>query len=62
MAGVIMIILPGPALVVIPLGLLVLASEFLIIRRWIRTARKSFLSRNKTRGGTFSPLADTTNN
>ena len=33
-AGVVMIALPGPALVVIPLGLAVLATEFEIARRW----------------------------
>jgi hypothetical protein len=34
--GIIMIVLPGPAIVVIPLGLMILASEFAWARRVIR--------------------------
>jgi tellurite resistance protein TerC len=37
--GVAMIILPGPAFIVIPLGLAVLATEFNWARRWFRKAR-----------------------
>ena len=33
-AGIVMIALPGPAFVVIPIGLAVLATEFEIARRW----------------------------
>ena len=33
--GVLMIILPGPAFIVIPLGLVILASEFIWARRWL---------------------------
>lgn len=33
--GVAMIVLPGPAIVVIPLGLAILATEFLFARRWL---------------------------
>ncbi|MEJ0091791.1 MAG: PGPGW domain-containing protein [Limisphaerales bacterium] len=40
--GVAMIVLPGPAVVVIPLGLAVLATEFIWARRWLRKARKMF--------------------
>jgi uncharacterized protein (TIGR02611 family) len=38
-AGVAMIILPGPAFIVIPLGLAILATEFNWARRWMRKAR-----------------------
>ncbi len=37
--GVAMIILPGPAIVVIPLGLAILASEFAWARRWWHASR-----------------------
>ena len=38
--GVLMIILPGPAIVVIPLGLAILAAEFAWARRWLRRLRE----------------------
>ena len=37
--GVAMIVLPGPAFIVILLGLAVLATEFNWARRWLRKAR-----------------------
>ena len=40
--GIAMIVLPGPAVVVIPLGLAVLATEFIWARIWLRKARKMF--------------------
>jgi uncharacterized protein (TIGR02611 family) len=40
LVGIAMIVLPGPAVVVIPLGLAVLATEFLWARIWLRKARK----------------------
>jgi uncharacterized protein (TIGR02611 family) len=40
--GVAMIVLPGPAVVVSPIGLAVLATEFVWARRWLRKARKLF--------------------
>jgi tellurite resistance protein TerC len=39
--GVAMIVLPGPAIVVIPAGLAILATEFAWARRWLRIIRKS---------------------
>lgn len=39
--GVAMIILPGPALVVIPVGLAILATEYAWARRWLRVMRDS---------------------
>jgi tellurite resistance protein TerC len=40
--GIVMIVLPGPAVIVIPLGLAVLATEFIWARRWADKARKFF--------------------
>src|ERR1041385_176514 len=37
--GVALIVLPGPAFIVIPLGLAILAMEFAWARRWLRSAR-----------------------
>jgi hypothetical protein len=37
--GVVMIVLPGPALLVIPLGLAILGTEFAWARRLVRKAR-----------------------
>ncbi len=38
--GVVMLVLPGPALIVIPAGLAILALEFAWARRWLRIARE----------------------
>ena len=40
LVGVCMIVLPGPALVVIPLGLAILGLEFACARRWLRRMRE----------------------
>jgi tellurite resistance protein TerC len=37
--GIIMIVTPGPAIVVIPAGLAILAIEFVWARRWLRKLR-----------------------
>ena len=39
-AGVIMMVTPGPAFVMIPLGLAILATEFDFARRWLHWARE----------------------
>lgn len=39
--GVVMIILPGPAIVVIPIGLAILGTEFAWARRWLHLIRES---------------------
>ena len=39
--GVAMIVLPGPAVVVIPVGLAILATEFAWARRWLQAVRES---------------------
>ena len=38
-AGVVMIVMPGPAFVFIPVGLLILASEFKWAERWAQKAQ-----------------------
>ncbi|QNN52503.1 PGPGW domain-containing protein [Nocardioides mesophilus] len=40
LAGVVMIVTPGPAFVLIPLGLAILATEFAFARRWLDWARR----------------------
>jgi len=37
--GIALIVLPGPAFIVIPIGLAILASEFAWARRWLEKAR-----------------------
>jgi tellurite resistance protein TerC len=38
--GLAMLILPGPAIILIPLGLAILATEFRWARKWLATARQ----------------------
>jgi tellurite resistance protein TerC len=38
--GVALVVLPGPAFVVIPVGLAILATEYAWARRWLRKARR----------------------
>lgn len=38
--GIALILLPGPAFVVIPIGLSILATEFLWAKRWLKKARQ----------------------
>jgi tellurite resistance protein TerC len=40
--GVALIVLPGPAFLVIPAGLAILATEFVWARRWLHKARDFF--------------------
>lgn len=40
LAGIIMIVLPGPAFVVIPIGLGILGLEFAWARLWLRKVKK----------------------
>jgi hypothetical protein len=37
--GIALVVLPGPAFLVIPLGLAILATEFVWARRWLKKAR-----------------------
>jgi tellurite resistance protein TerC len=39
LVGLAMVVLPGPAIVVIPLGLVVLGIEFAWARRWLKRLR-----------------------
>lgn len=39
LGGIVMIVLPGPAVLVIPLGLAILGTEFLWAKRWLKRAR-----------------------
>jgi tellurite resistance protein TerC len=38
--GLVLLVLPGPAIVFIPLGLAILATEFRWARKWLSTARQ----------------------
>ena len=38
--GIVLLVLPGPAFVVIPVGLAILASEYALARRWLRKVRR----------------------
>ena len=43
--GVVMIVFPGPAFVVIPLGLAILSIEFAWARNWLRKVRQTISDR-----------------
>ena len=44
--GIGLMVLPGPAFLVIPLGLAILATEFVWARRWLKKARALVSMRN----------------
>ena len=44
--GVVMLVTPGPALVVIPVGLAILSIEFTFARSWLKRLRESISTRN----------------
>jgi len=47
--GIALLVLPGPAFIVIPIGLAILATEYAWARRWLRKAREytsSFVSKS----------------
>ena len=48
LTGILMLVLPGPALIVIPIGIVLLATEFVCIRKWLRSARRTFLKQKTT--------------
>jgi hypothetical protein len=57
-AGLALVVLPGPAFVVIPAGLAILAIEFAWAKRWLSKARGYLpgkYSRNKQAGSSSSP-------
>ncbi len=45
--GAALIVLPGPAFIVIPLGLAILAIEFAWARRWLHKARELLQGKNR---------------
>ena len=49
--GVIMIVTPGPALIVIPVGLAILSIEFAWARHWLRRLREAISQRNSNSRG-----------
>lgn len=54
LVGVAMIVLPGPATLVIPLGLAILGLEFAWARRWLRSIRdrsRHMIDRARARSG-----------
>jgi uncharacterized protein (TIGR02611 family) len=44
--GIALIVLPGPAIVVIPIGLAILSVEFAWARMWLKKARRSISSQS----------------
>jgi len=46
--GVVMIVTPGPALVLIPVGLAILSIEFAFARSWLKRLREAISSRNSS--------------
>jgi len=49
--GVVMIVTPGPALVLIPVGLAILSIEFAWARAWLKHLRKAISNRNSSNLG-----------
>ncbi len=49
--GLVMIVTPGPAIVVVPVGLAILSIEFTWARMWLRRLRKSISNRNSNSRG-----------
>ena len=49
--GIVMIVAPGPALVLIPLGLAILGLEFAWARLWLKRLRERISSRNRESHG-----------
>jgi tellurite resistance protein TerC len=45
--GIFMIVLPGPAFIVIPLGLAILATEFVWAKRWLDKVKQKISEQKK---------------
>jgi uncharacterized protein (TIGR02611 family) len=54
--GIALLVLPGPAFVVIPLGLAILATEYAWARRWLKKARR--LASDLVSGRERAPIRD----
>ena len=52
--GIVLIVLPGPAFIVIPIGLAILASEFIWARRLVERGR-ALISKIRQRGKKPAP-------
>jgi tellurite resistance protein TerC len=55
--GIALLVLPGPAFIVIPLGLAILASEYAWARRWLKKVRQ--MASNVVSGRKDMPPGDT---
>jgi uncharacterized protein (TIGR02611 family) len=55
--GIALLVLPGPAFIVIPLGLAILATEYAWARRWLKRVRQ--MASNVVSGGNDVPPRDT---
>jgi len=51
MAGIAMLVLPGPAIIVIPVGLGILATEFIWARRLLKVLKNKFKSKRRQQDG-----------
>ena len=49
--GIVMIVTPGPALIVIPVGLAILAVEFVWARQWLKKLREMISRRGAENRG-----------
>jgi tellurite resistance protein TerC len=49
--GVALIVLPGPAFIVIPVGLAILATEFVWAQRWLHKAKRLLPKKKKKTDG-----------
>lgn len=47
--GIVLLVLPGPGLIVIPAGLTILASEFVWARNLLNKVKEKFKIKNKTK-------------
>lgn len=52
LVGIALVVLPGPAFIVIPIGLSILATEFLWAKRWLKKARQMATRFKSKRGKT----------
>jgi tellurite resistance protein TerC len=58
LVGVAMLVLPGPAFIVIPAGLAILSIEFAFARRWLKKLRdgsRSAVNRMRGSSSAFTP-------
>jgi len=55
LAGLVMVVTPGPAVVVVPLGLSILAIEFVWARRWLRKLKEGGAAMARSVGVGRSP-------